>query len=85
MQSGGGRAGTPSRQQLQQQGSGGGGGGGGGEDYYDEDDFLDDYTHERLPTAPAQLDLELPESDLDLTMTFNSIIAEGIAAAEKEE
>ena len=83
MQSGGGRVGTPSRQQLQQfqhQQQGSGGGGGGGEDYYDEDDFLDDYTHERLPTAPAQLDLELPESNLDLTMTFNSIKTRFVAS-----
>ena len=34
----------------------------------------DEYTHERLPTEPQQLNLELPESNLDLTMTFNSIL-----------
>ena len=56
------RAGTPSR------------GGQPDEEYYDDDDLLDEYTHERLPTEPQQLNLELPESNLDLTMTFNSIL-----------
>ena len=44
------------------------------EEYYDDDDLLDEYTHERLPTEPQQLNLELPESNLDLTITFNSIL-----------
>ena len=50
------------------------GGGEEGDEYYDEDDFLDEYTHERLPTEPQRLDLDLPEANLDLTMTFNSIL-----------
>ncbi|TBU50821.1 hypothetical protein BD309DRAFT_944751 [Dichomitus squalens] len=40
----------------------------------DDDDFLNEYAHERLPTEPQRLDLELPEANLDLTMTFNSIL-----------
>ena len=63
------RAGTPSSSRQAPSG------GGGDDYYYDEDDFLDEYTHERLPTEPAQLDVDLPESNLDLTMTFDSILA----------
>ena len=47
------------------------------EGYYDdEEDVFEEYMHERLPSQPAQLDLELPESNLDLTMTFQSILEE---------
>ncbi len=52
-----------------------------GEGYYDEEDVFDEYTHERLPTEPARIDLELPQADLDLTMTFETILAE-VAPAE---
>ncbi|RDX56733.1 hypothetical protein OH76DRAFT_1336679, partial [Lentinus brumalis] len=44
-------------------------------------DVFDEYTHERLPTEPARIDLELPQADLDLTMTFETILAE-VAPAE---
>lgn len=58
------RAGTPARN------------GPPNEEYYDDDDELFDelYAHERLPTEPQRLDLDLPEANLDLTMTFNSIL-----------
>ena len=53
--------------------------------YYDDEDVFDDYTHERLPTEPARIDLELPESNLDLTMTFQSILAEAAPAEPAQE
>ncbi|KAI8998603.1 hypothetical protein BD414DRAFT_127518 [Trametes punicea] len=43
-----------------------------------EDDDL--FQHERLPSSPAKLDIDLPEADLDLTMDFNTILAEGAPA-----
>ncbi|KAI0636928.1 hypothetical protein C8Q77DRAFT_1154816 [Trametes polyzona] len=43
---------------------GGDGGGGAAEDF------------QRLPSSPARLDIDLPESNLDLTIDFNSILAE---------
>ncbi|KAI0748164.1 hypothetical protein C8Q80DRAFT_1170490 [Daedaleopsis nitida] len=49
----------------------------GGDGYYDDDeDVFEEYMHERLPSQPAKLDIELPESNLDLTMTFESILEE---------
>ncbi|KAI0709285.1 hypothetical protein C8Q76DRAFT_104580 [Earliella scabrosa] len=54
-----------------------------GEDYYDEEDVFDDYLHERLPSEPARLDLELPQSELDLTIDFNSILSEGKQEVEE--
>ena len=46
--------------------------------------MFDDYLHERLPSEPARLDLELPEASLDLTTTFNTIIAENAPEPEPE-
>ncbi|KAI0374937.1 hypothetical protein BV20DRAFT_961172 [Pilatotrama ljubarskyi] len=37
---------------------------------------LDDF--QRLPSSPAKLDIDLPEANLDLTMDFNSILAESV-------
>ncbi|PIL24031.1 hypothetical protein GSI_13782 [Ganoderma sinense ZZ0214-1] len=56
------------------------------EEYYDDDDELFDelYSHERLPTEPQRLDLELPEANLDLTMTFNSILEAAKPSGEQE-
>ena len=55
-------------------------------EYYDDDDELFDelYSHERLPTEPQQLDIELPEANLDLTMTFNSILEAVKPSGEQE-
>ncbi|KAH9900973.1 hypothetical protein C8Q73DRAFT_786386 [Cubamyces lactineus] len=50
-----------------------------GTGYYEDDDFH----HERLPSSPARLDIDLPESNLDLTMDFNSILAAGAPAETK--
>lgn len=68
------RAGTPSRHTQPV------------EEYYDDDDELFDelYSHERLPTEPQRLDLELPEANLDLTMTFNSILEAVKPSGEQE-
>ncbi|KAI1795844.1 hypothetical protein LXA43DRAFT_689802 [Ganoderma leucocontextum] len=68
------RAGTPSRNGQPT------------EEYYDDDDELFDepYSHERLPTEPQRLDVELPEADLDLTMTFNSILEAVKPSGEQE-
>ena len=45
--------------------------------------MFDDYLHERLPSEPARLDLELPQSELDLTIDFNSILSEGKQEVEE--
>ncbi|RPD66177.1 hypothetical protein L226DRAFT_530297 [Lentinus tigrinus ALCF2SS1-7] len=71
------RSGTPSSYQGQGQEQ--------GASYYDDEDVFDEYTHERLPTEPARIDLELPESNLDLTMTFQSILAEAAPAEPAQE
>ncbi|KAI0721053.1 hypothetical protein C8T65DRAFT_632075 [Cerioporus squamosus] len=68
------RSATPLSHKGQEQGDG----------YYDDEDVFDEYTHERLPTEPARIDLELPESNLDLTMTFNTILAEAEPAPEMD-
>ncbi|KAI0670340.1 hypothetical protein C8Q78DRAFT_1069965 [Trametes maxima] len=44
--------------------------------YHDGDGgAFDDDGFDRLPSSPARLDIELPESNLDLTIDFNTILA----------
>ncbi|KAI9064480.1 hypothetical protein FKP32DRAFT_1570640 [Trametes sanguinea] len=50
-----------------------------------DDDTDSLYQHDRLPSSPAKLDIELPESNLDLTMDFNSIMAAQAEGQKSEE
>ncbi|KAI0647093.1 hypothetical protein C8Q79DRAFT_1009235 [Trametes meyenii] len=47
------------------------------------DDAFEDF--DRLPSSPARLDIDLPESNLDLTIDFNTILAESRSAPAPAE
>ncbi|KAH9856925.1 hypothetical protein C2E23DRAFT_881424 [Lenzites betulinus] len=55
--------------------------GGGGDE---SDGAPDAFQIPRLPAEPVRLDVELPEADLDLTIDFNSILAEAAPEAGPE-
>ncbi|KAI0780888.1 hypothetical protein BD413DRAFT_608115 [Trametes elegans] len=50
--------------------------------YYDDGGELD---FQRLPSSPARLDIDLPQSDLDLSIDFNSILSDGAPAEGQQQ